>query len=181
MMSGSHTNGTLATVDTSILDTPTGKRARSRLSFLKRSGNQPQTQAQEAVLAPITNGSVSAISTRDAKSEKSRGRGRDISESEHSLSGSKENQGSMFGVNDVRRSQTDDGEWVTQSDLTSVSATGGKEGRRSSSSQRPETATSDGKSISRVGTVRKRLSMLKLGKKSSKASVLTMSGVTEEE
>jgi dedicator of cytokinesis protein 3 len=181
MMSGSHTNGTLATMGTSILDTPTGKGARRRLSFLKRSGNHPQAQAQEAVLAPITNGSVSAISTRDAKNDKSRGRGRGISESERSRSGSKENRGSVFGVNGVGRGQTDDGEWVTQSDLTSISAAGGKEGRRSSSSQRPETATSDGKSVGRVGSVRKRLSMLKLGKKSSKASVLTMSGVAEEE
>ncbi len=84
-------------------------------------------------------------------------------------------------------------EWITQSDLASAMTS-----RRSSSSRRtgdlrPQTGKSNGnQSLSRdgsvgsaagakaMGSVRKRLSRLKLGKKSSKASVLVDS-VTEEE
>ena len=115
-------------------------------------------------------------------------------DSEESRERSKENRRSFFGgvgngvvtgrgrgaMNEVELDEKDeDAEWVTHSDLTSASGAGGKDGlgRRSSSSQRPDTATSVG---SRVGSVRKRLSMLKLGKKSSKASVLVGS-VAEED
>lgn len=96
-------------------------------------------------------------------------------------------------------------EWVTQSDLAGIANSGGTS-RRSSSSQRPMTAVSgstrngnlngngskgnslrseslsrEGSVGSRVGgSVRKRLSLLKLGKKSSKASVLVDSVVEEE-
>jgi dedicator of cytokinesis protein 3 len=100
-------------------------------------------------------------------------------------------------------------EWITQSDLagsgggyrTNGNTNGTVEansfgGRRSTSSARPKTGGSQSQSISRdgsvgkagstegggggLGSVRKRFSMLKLGKKSSKASVLVDS-VTEED
>ena len=178
----SQTNGTIATTDTSILDPAPQRTSRvvgNRLSFLKRT-TQPSREKDD-VLAEKTNAN-------------GRGRGNTM-ESDESRERSKENRRSFFGGNGastgggrgaVMESELDekdeDAGWVTersQSDFTSVSGTPGKDplGRRSSSSQRPDTATSVG---SRVGSVRKRLSMLKLGKKSSKASVL-VSSVAEEE
>ncbi|KAG4411743.1 hypothetical protein IFR04_015132, partial [Cadophora malorum] len=100
-----------------------------------------------------------------------------------------------------RGEKDEESEWVTQSDLASqfngdVNGNGGGYGgkgggRRSSSSNRPTTAKSgggagslslsrDGSVGSKVGSVRKRLSRLTLGKKSSKASVLVGS-VAEED
>jgi dedicator of cytokinesis protein 3 len=97
----------------------------------------------------------------------------------------------------------EESEWITQSDLSSAVG-GGKggadayySGRRSSSSARPKTGGSQAQSTlslkrdgsvgrgesastSAMGSVRKRFSMLKLGKKSSKASVLVDS-VAEED
>jgi hypothetical protein len=177
----SQTNGTIATTDTSILDlTPqrgSTMLAGNRLSFLKRNTQSPKEKEDVLVEKANANG---------------RGRGNTI-ESDDSRERSKENRRSFFGGNgavigrgrgamkELELDEKDeDAEWVTQSDLTSASGGGtGKDGlgRRSSSSQRPDTATSVG---SRVGSVRKRLSMLKLGKKSSKASVLVGS-VAEEE
>ena len=178
----SMTNGTIATTDTSILDPAPTRNSRiggNRLSFLKRNTQQPARQTEEPLTEKAhTNG---------------RGRGNTM-DSEESRERSKENRRSFFGgvgngvvtgrgrgaMNEVELDEKDeDAEWVTHSDLTSASGAGGKDGlgRRSSSSQRPDTATSVG---SRVGSVRKRLSMLKLGKKSSKASVLVGS-VAEED
>lgn len=174
----SQTNGTIATTDTSILDLAPQRNSRvvgNRLSFLKRNTQPPPSKDEVLAEKVNTNG---------------RGRGNTV-ESSDSRERSKENRRSFFGGNGVvvgrgrgavkdleLDDKDEDAEWVTQSDL-SASAGGGKDGlgRRSSSSQRPETATSVG---SRVGSVRKRLSMLKLGKKSSKASVLVGS-VAEEE
>jgi hypothetical protein len=136
---------------------------------------------KEAVLAPLVNGKKS-------------GRGRGNSEDGSERSRSKENRKSFFGGGGVgsigrgrgRELGGDGGEWVTESDFGT---------RRSSSEARPKTGKSgksgvDGKSEggltregsvgSRVGSVRKRLSRLTLGKKSSKASVLVAS-VAEEE
>jgi len=189
------TNGTLATQDTSILDTPSHKRGVSgRLSFLKRNQTAPDPILREQV-----NGAA-------------RGRGRS-GEEERVKEG---NRRSFFGgvangvgvgrgragsvsvsVSEKDEEGEGDSGWVTSSDLTMSSIgpgtgnqpgnQGGKEAaapqRRSLSSQRsserPSTATSSVVG-SRVGSVRKRLSMLKLGKKSSKASVLVGS-VAEEE
>ena len=178
----SQTNGTIATTDTSILDPAPQRTSRilvgNRLSFLKRTAQPPKEK--DDVLAETVN-------------VNGRGRG-NTAESGDSRERSKENRRSFFGGNGVSGrgrgavmesglgEKDEDPEWITertQSDLTSASGGGGKDGigRRSSSSQRPETATSVG---SRVGSVRKRLSMLKLGKKTSKASVL-VSSVTEED
>jgi dedicator of cytokinesis protein 3 len=95
---------------------------------------------------------------------------------------SKENhRASIFFNNVTGRGRTssmdekdDTAMWVTSSNLTDGSNDIPE--RRSSSSQRAETTISVG---SRVGSVRKRLSMLKLGKKTSKASVMVDS-VAEE-
>lgn len=172
------TNGTIATTDTSILDPPRG--TLNRLSFLKRNTNsQAQKQEQEPLKEQLNGTST-------------RGRGKSNAGSAHSHDREKENNTSLnrrsfFGASGVGRGRTEtvlsekdeegSNEWVTQSDLTVASS--GKEGpgRRSSSSQRPDTATTVN---SRVGSVRKRLSMLKLGKKSSKASVLVGSLKEEE-
>ena len=178
----SQTNGTIATTDTSILDPAPQRASRilvgNRLSFLKRTAQPPKE-----------NGDVLA------ETVKVNGRGRgNTAESGDSGERSKESRRSFFGGNGVTGrgrgaviesdlgEKHEDPEWITertQSDLTSASGGGGKDGigRRSSSSQRPETTTSVG---SRVGSVRKRLSMLKLGKKTSKASVL-VSSVAEED
>jgi dedicator of cytokinesis protein 3 len=183
----STTNGTLATQGTDILDTPGHRTARSRLSFLQRKPVQGHKRDEsvvekEAVLAPLVNGKKS-------------GRGRGDSEDGSERSRSKENRKSFFGGSGVgsigrgrgRELSSDGGEWVTESDFGN--------GRRSSSEARPKTGKSgksgfDGKSDggltregsvgSRVGSVRKRLSRLTLGKKSSKTSVLVGS-VAEEE
>ena len=179
----SETNGTMATTDTSILDPAPQRTSRNlvgnRLSFLRRS----TTQLPKA--------------TDEIMAERLKTPGRrpgNTTESDDGRERVKEDRRSLFDVNGVtgrgrvllKDSELDekdeDAGWVTersQSDLTSASDGGvGKElDRRSSSSQRPVTATSVG---SRVGSVRKRLSMLRLGKKSSKASVL-VSSVAEEE
>jgi dedicator of cytokinesis protein 3 len=165
----SQTNGTIATTDTSILDSPqrATRQERSRLSFLKR--NPSTRERTEPVLINGTGNGRGRGNTNDTSSERSQSK--------------ENNRRSFFGggsVNGIGRGrqmsekEEEGGEWVTSSDLTVAS---GGIGRRSSSSQRPDTATSVG---SRVGSVRKRFSMLKLGKKSSKASVLVGS-LTEEE
>ncbi|KUJ13526.1 uncharacterized protein LY89DRAFT_737505 [Mollisia scopiformis] len=181
----SETNGTISS---SILDTPAARAgARSnRLSFLKRgggSGHNREPSAQEAVLAPVINGgnvkeSGVVVQHRGVKDDGSSERSR-----------SKENRKSFFGSGGTLGSigrgrgrelseKDEEADWVTQSDIAG--------NRRSSSSQRPKTGGTEGLSRdgsvgSRVGgSVRKRLSMLKLGKKSSKASVLVGS-VAEEE
>jgi dedicator of cytokinesis protein 3 len=182
------TNGTVATADTSILDSPRQghARSRSRLSFLKRA---PQVQVQ---IAPTPDPALKELPN-------GRGRGKsNASSKSRDLEPSKENHNrrSFFSAASANANanahatsrgrfdeQEEDGEWVTQSDLTMASSGAGGNGkgvdsaRRSSSSQRPDTATTVG---SRVGSVRKRLSMLKLGKKSSKASVQVQPVVEEE-
>jgi len=197
-----HTD-TSGTISSSILDTPAARASRNRLSFLKRHTREPSLQQHEAVLAPVINGG-------NVKKESGlaigRGRGKDDSSSERSRS--KENRKSFFsssgGLGSIGRGRgreisekDEEMEWVTQSDLAGAADSA----RRSSSSQRPMTGKSgltkegsrggtsqrgdslsrDGSMGSRVGgSVRKRFSMLKLGKKSSKASVLVDS-VAEED
>ncbi|KAG9234542.1 hypothetical protein BJ875DRAFT_509363 [Amylocarpus encephaloides] len=191
----SMTSGTIATQDTSILDSP--RQGRNRLSFLKRGTalsdqfpnplrSQPPDPVQIQGL-DISNGNGAKISSSrelavDDTVAKNRSR-------------SKENRKSFFGgsgTNGVGRGREHDahgkgtgqaldaeGEWVTQSELTTTSGarsqSNGAESRRSSSSQRPEISGVG----SRVGSVRKRLSNFRLGKKSSKASVMVGS-VAEE-
>jgi dedicator of cytokinesis protein 3 len=183
----SNTNGTLATQNTDILDTPGHRTARSRLSFLQRKPTQSHTREpseNQAVLAPLVNGNGT---------HKKQGRGRGTSEDGSERSPSKENRKSFFGnvasVGSIGRGRgrevSEGSEWVTESDFSAT--------RRSSSEARPKTGKSEkssgagggglsreGSVGSRVGSVRKRLSRLTLGKKSSKASVLVGS-VAEEE
>jgi dedicator of cytokinesis protein 3 len=194
-MTNSNTNGTVRTQDTSILDTPSGGRIGRRSFFGSVSRREGNKSTHEAVLAPVVNG----------KKDGGRGRGNSATSkdgSQYDGTGSKENRRSFFSANGVGlgrgrtsvKEEEDGREWVTQSDLSTVSSGGAGGGsgvgRRSSSShQRPTTAKSSGAGTgtgtassvgSRVGSVRKRLSLLKLGKKTSKASVLVDS-VTEEE
>ena len=194
-MTNSNTNGTVRTQDTSILDTPSGGRIGRRSFFGSVSRREGNKSTHEAVLAPVVNG----------KKDGGRGRGNSATSkdgSQYDGTGSKENRRSFFSANGVSlgrgrasvKEEEDGREWVTQSDLSTVSSAGAGGGsgvgRRSSSShQRPTTAKSSGAGTgtgtassvgSRVGSVRKRLSLLKLGKKTSKASVLVDS-VTEEE
>ncbi|TVY64260.1 Dedicator of cytokinesis protein [Lachnellula suecica] len=182
------TNGTIATLDTGILDLSlprsTAGVAKNRLSFLKRAPPSSASTEQAAALGQV-NGNGSS---------RGRGIGSEPSASDVGVrSRSKENKRSSFfggqlgngnGVGggagrgremDKGRAFDEDGEWVTSSDLTSGSG-GGSAVRRSSSLHRPDTSSSV---ASRVGSVRKRLSKLTLGKKSSKASVLVDS-VAEE-
>jgi len=191
-MTNSNTNGTVRTQDTSILDTPSGGRIGRRSFFGSVSRREGNKSIHEAVLAPVVNG----------KKDGGRGRGNSATSkdgSHHDGAGSKENRRSFFSANGVGlgrgrasvKEEEDGREWGTQSDISAVSSggAGGGVGRRSSSShQRPTTAKSSGAGTStgaassvgsRVGSVRKRLSLLKLGKKTSKASVLVDS-VAEE-
>jgi dedicator of cytokinesis protein 3 len=179
----SNTNGTLATQATDILDTPSHRTARSRLSFLQRKpvALKEEQEAKEAVLV-------------NGNGNRKSGRGRGNSEDGSERSRSKENRKSFFssgGVGSIGRGRgrelSEQTEWATESDFGAV--------RRSSSEQRPKTSggksgksgkgeagglSREGSVGSRVGSVRKRLSRLTLGKKSSKASVLVGSLAEEE-
>ncbi|KAK2627628.1 hypothetical protein QTJ16_003594 [Diplocarpon rosae] len=193
----SATNGTLATMDTSILDTPSARAGRNRLSFLKRHTAAPSSD-QSLQPPPMLNGlSLNGVTEKDLpasrreqsqSNDSSSTRSRSKSQSRHR---NEENRRSFFGsttglgsIGRVRGSalgqKEEESEWVTQSDLASVA-------RRSSSSNRPPTGKSgggptsrDGSVGSKVGSVRRRLSRLTLGKKASKASVLVGS-VAEED
>lgn len=163
------TNGTIKTTDTSILDTPPrpSRQERSRLSFLQRNKHDHPPVS----LKPNGNN-----------------RGDDASSTR---SHSKENRRSFFGGNRDRRNSVEagdggDGDWVTDSgfDGTPDKSSAGHGGmRRSGSSHRPNTESGQGEPgtgmHSRVGSVRKRFSMLKLGKKNNKAAVMVDS-VAEE-
>jgi dedicator of cytokinesis protein 3 len=149
------TNSTMQTANTSMLDTPSHQRPsrqeRSRLSFLGgRHKDGPPVSFR-------MNGKVNGNVDDDASSSRSR---------------SKENRRSFFGGGKSDNGDGGDGDWVT--DYGRGDAGGGL--RRSNSTQRPDTATSVG---SRVGSVRKRLSRMKLGSKRSKANVVE--GLVEEE
>ncbi|KAH6721718.1 hypothetical protein BKA61DRAFT_162673 [Leptodontidium sp. MPI-SDFR-AT-0119] len=142
-----------------------------------------------------------AVSTSTHSLTKSQSRSKSQSkDNRHSFFGGSSTLGSI-GRGRGRTEKQEESEWITQSDLASQFDTGngngnanggvnGKGGgRRSSSSNRPTTAKSsgggmslsrDGSVGSKVGSVRKRLSRLTLGKKSSKASVLVGS-VAEED
>jgi dedicator of cytokinesis protein 3 len=198
----SNTNGTLATQDTgNSLDSQ--RQGRNRLSFLKRAPpslseqlpnplrSQPPDQAMVQALA-LSNGNGNSANGSPANEIS-------VEESfESNRSRSKENRKSFFSGSSVtngtgrgrdrdntlervmNQALSEDGEWLTSSDLSAASKTrsrsGGGDSRRSTSSQRPDTSSVG----SKVGSVRKRLSLLKLGKKSSKANVL-VSTVTEED
>ena len=192
----SSTNGTIKTQSTDILDLSLPRTGgggggagpgKNRLSFLKRAPNSSISQEPPAL------GPVNGNATRG------RGGSGGVAASESSVSvrsRSKENANrrSFFGSpphvqhpqqNGTRGSNDpadEEAGWVTSSDLTAGSP-GGEDGavRRSGSFRRANTASSGTSTVgSRVGSVRKRLSMLKLGKKSSKASVLVAS-VAEED
>lgn len=86
---------------------------------------------------------------------------------------SKENhRRSFFGVSKTQQSSIDgdggDGDWVTDSGADRNTSMMDRS-LTNDSHTRPDTASSVG---SKVGVVKRRLSMLKLGKKSSKASVM---------
>jgi dedicator of cytokinesis protein 3 len=157
----SATIATVATTDTSILDPPAAKQVGHTrgLSFLKRF---PEP------LKDKPNGNTAQVRTRGL-SETSSERGRE-----------KENGRSRVGANRLRMQYTekeDDAEWVTSSDLSAV----GEKGVGNGTLKRVGTDGSTTGSIgSRVGSVRKRLSMLKLGKKPSKSGVLVGSVMEEE-
>ncbi|RDL40169.1 uncharacterized protein BP5553_00148 [Venustampulla echinocandica] len=163
----SGTNGTLATQDTSILDSPHRNR---RLSFLKR-GTDHQLQESIGGLS-LSNGNGNSAKPPLVPN------GRDeAKENKRSSSFFHSN-----GVNGISRantqpSLTDDSGWVTQSDFSSA-VTGGGNG---DGLQRSNSTSTKADTVSRVGSVRKRLSMLKLGKKSSKVSVMPIGSVTEED
>ncbi|CAG8983084.1 hypothetical protein HYALB_00006112 [Hymenoscyphus albidus] len=197
------TNGTIATQDTSILDSP--QPSRNRLSFLRK-GPSPKSDLPNPLRSqppgnppgtPLPNGV--GISTNIFA-----GTATSLDETTSNHSRSKENRKSFFGgsknVNGSGRGREkysnghapldEENEWVTSSDVSQVpteaaksrsnggSGWDGEDGpRRSSSSQRPQDTTSS--TPSKVGSVRKRFSMLKLGKKSSKSSGL-VSSVAEE-
>ncbi|PSS06691.1 hypothetical protein M430DRAFT_70351 [Amorphotheca resinae ATCC 22711] len=156
----SMTNGTIATTDTSILDPPAAarqKRQSTRLSFLKR------PPPLEPVSREKSNGSISHRRSETGSSFRS-GTNTNVSVSQP-----------------LAEKEEEDTEWVTSSDLSAPSA---PRGRRSSSSKRDPNGTSarDSTSVgSRVGSVRRRLSRLKLGKKSSKPNVRVGSVAEEDE
>lgn len=203
----SNTFNSMGTADTNTsIEIPTGQSARSkvRLSFLKRSTSQTQ-QVQEAVLAPITNGNTNGSPLQVIKdvtpqkagiSTDTTPRGRGDTTTTRSRSRSKENQRHSYFH---RTDKEEESSWVTSSDLhsrtdtqsrgdansRSASTIKQKESpvRRSSSSQRPETGVSSPStgSVGRgVSSVKKRLSLLKLGKKNSKGNLL-MGGLREED
>ncbi|KAH8811602.1 hypothetical protein F5884DRAFT_282104 [Xylogone sp. PMI_703] len=127
---------------------------RSRLSFLKK----------QSISIP---------------NSKTNGYGRERGQSDAANSNrspEKDNRKSFFGGPRGRADTQSDMSEVNGDRETESHKDGSLPGRRSSSSQRPDTAVSAG---SRVGSVRKRLSILKLGKKTSRPSVLVAS-VAEE-
>lgn len=200
----SNTFGSFATTDTySTVDTPTnqGARARGRLSFMKRNNSTAQ-EVQEAVLAPITNGKstgsplkvIKDVTPQKAMTSNDTTRGRGDSTAARSRSDSKENRNSYFLNN--RTDKEEEVGWVTSSDISQSRNVNGNNttvvkqkespsARRSSSSQRPEsvenTPATGGGTVGRgVSSVKKRFSMLKLGKKNSKGTLL-MGGLREED
>ena len=154
----SQTNGTIQTTDTSILDTPsrTTRQERSRLSFLQRNKHE---------LPPLPSGVNGHNRTRTDDTTSTR-------------SASKETRRSLFG-NGIRTgsvSESGDGDWVTDSgyEATPEKLKTVTRKRSESGGHRP-----DPNAVGRVNSVRKRLSLLKLGKKASKVSVLVDSVVEE--
>lgn len=154
---------------------------RGRLSFLNRGGSVKLSEAQQGeraagavMLKPVlANGVGHSVVKNDDASVHSRGSATRERSKEN-------NRRSFFGGSAAnQRSENGDGgdgDWVTDSGI-------GQDGHGAAGI--PARMSSIGKSDSgstvgsRVGSVRKRLSMLKLGKKSSKASVLVDS-VAEE-
>jgi dedicator of cytokinesis protein 3 len=151
----------MQTTDTSILDTPSrpARQERSRLSFLQRNKHD------QASVPVMTNGHPRHEDTSSTRSQ------------------GKENRRSFFSGPRPTGSESGDGgdgDWVTDSGFEGTpEKQGAQQGamrRSGSTGQRSDPAIAMG---GRVGSVRKRLSMLKLGKKNSKASVLVDS-VAEE-
>ncbi|PQE08076.1 SH3 domain-containing protein [Rutstroemia sp. NJR-2017a BVV2] len=156
------TNGT---IDTSILDSPHHGRSHSkRLSlFLSRNSSVNDGDKEKR---------------KDKENRRSFFSGNGLSMNGISMNGHSHNRGRQTSPEEIPEEQEtvdnqSGGEWVTQSDL-SVPRLGNSQGRRSSSSQRrPDTAsTGMGMSMgmnvgSKVDSVRKRLSVLRLGKKGS--------------
>lgn len=125
---------------------------RSRLSFLKKQS------ISESKTNGVPRGRGQSDATSRTRSPEKDGRKNFFSTGR----GRSETQSDMGEVNGDREADSHKESTVT--------------GRRSSSSQRPETTVSVG---TRVGSVRKRLSILKIGKKTSRPSVLVAS--VEEE
>jgi hypothetical protein len=172
---------------------------------MKRSNSSAQ-EAKEAVLAPITNGNTSgsplkvikdaAVGRKNAaaniREPTERSKADNNTQTLHEQRKDKENLNRRSYFSKAEREKDEESGWVTTSDLNSRAegrdrsgrdrSISGATGRRSSSSQRPETATGSVVSGngSLGGSVRKRLSLLKLGKKSSKGNML-MGGLREED
>ena len=162
------------------MTTPHHAKNSNRLSFLKRTpGNVPLPES--APSTPVNgNGNGNA-------------RLRGASESHQSNNDTKRhsyfaNSAPIINTERGRSERESDKDWVTDSDLTrsvtkDSSARGGDprdgSGRRSDSVDREGNEFGSGNVKKNMGSVRKRLSMLKLGKKSSKGNVLVGS-VAEE-
>ncbi|PQE12483.1 SH3 domain-containing protein [Rutstroemia sp. NJR-2017a BBW] len=168
------TNGT---IDTSILDSPNHARSHSkRLSlFLSRNSSVNDGDKEKR---------------KDKENRRSFFSGNGLSMNGISMNGHSLNRGRQTSPEEIPEEQEtvdiqSGGEWVTQSDL-SVPRLGNSQGRRSSSSQRrPDTASTGmgmGMNVgSKVDSVRKRLSVLRLGKKGSTiGSTLGSVDVVEE-
>ncbi|TVY89631.1 Dedicator of cytokinesis protein [Lachnellula willkommii] len=191
----SSTNGTVKTQNTDILDLSLPRTSgggngagvgKNRLSFLKRAPNSSVSQEPPA-LGPVNGngtrgrGMSGGVASESSVSVRSRSK---ENTNRRSFFGSPQ-QAQQNGMRSGANEPTDEeAGWVTSSDLTGGSGGGGDSDgavRRSGSFRRANTGSSGTSTVgSRVGSVRKRLSMLKLGKKSSKASVLVAS-VAEED
>lgn len=166
------------TTDTAILNSPNSQSPQqnglSIITSKKSIGDNSTDASSKPPLAfQITNGNAGLYS-----SEGDNHYSRNTSSSRsHSKENSKRR--SFFGGLGRERQSFDngdggDGDWVTDVG----SETRGR-GRAMTAESATPTETSGTLSASKVGSVRKRLSMLKLGKKSSKASV-TVNSVAEE-
>jgi len=177
----SNTLNTITTTSASVLDTPTHPAAarRNRLSFLKR--NNPD--AKEAVAASFTNGNTSESPLRVVQgSPPSRDRAESATtrtRSRSPVNGATSKRASYFSRINGGTSEKEDSLWVTSSDLNSYERSGTMRSRGNSEAT-VLSKSSAGKTGGDGGSVRKRLSLLKLGKKGSKGTLL-MSGVREED
>ncbi|KAI9737235.1 MAG: hypothetical protein M1818_005767 [Claussenomyces sp. TS43310] len=172
------TNYTIITTDTSILDTPSHRLSRpntKRFSFIGKTKHAPPPLSFKPIGISNGHGNTDghvvrkSHDTDDVSSTRSHGRG--------------SSRRSFFGMKSETSVEVEhgdggdgvDGDWVTDSGAER-NMTPFARSLTNDSRERPDTASSVG---SKMGNVRKRLSMLKLGKKSSKASGLVDSSIEE--
>lgn len=153
----SQTNGALTSAITATPSSPTQSRTtrqdRSRFSLLRSKAHPPVS---------LKNGTPNGVVQQDNDSARSRSRSKENGSRRSFFGGGSRSENGDGG----------DGDWITDSGAGPES-----DGMRKSDSV-PRSDVTGGVG-SKVGSVRKRLSMLKLGKKSSKASVLVDSVVEE--